>query len=350
MTKTFTNLLLWIAVSMLAVSCDKNDSDQPEIDHPSNNEKIVYVAGYRNVAGVRTAMLWKNGTPIFLTNGTHNSEAHSIYVDGDDVYVAGYAVFGLTQVAVVWKNGTILPLSHDSSEAYAVFVHSGTVYAAGIVDRKAAYWAGIENQTHIRLSNNNGSCAYGIFANDQNVFIAGTTGGNQPAVWKKEGQAISITTEGADKISSVFVVGSDVYAGGGSTKNKKFVATYWKNNQPYQLTDGTRTQHVYNESVVNSMYVRGNDTYAAGSLIIKPAKEIATVWKNNDGEIQLTASSDEPAVAHSIFVSNNNTLYVSGYHRFNKTNRVATLWVDGEPTYLTDPDTNSEAYAVFVKE
>lgn len=260
-------------------------------------------------------------------------------------------------MAAIWVNEKIYPLSYNRSKAYAISTRGQEIYVAGDVENKAAYWKGIEEQLPIQLNKNNNSHAYAIFANDKDVLIAGSRGSQTPAIWDQTGKETAISTTGADNISSIFISGDDVYIGGTSystnPQNKKFVATYWKNNKAHQLTDGTRTGHAFDESAANSVYVKGQDVYVAGNLQVKTAKEIATVWKVQAGkteEILLTNSSAEPAVARSIVVDNKNSMHVSGYHRFNKTYKVATLWVDGKPTYLADKNVNSEAYGVFVKE
>lgn len=89
MKKTLRNLLLLSTVSIFTVSCEKDEPSQSGTgqSNNNNNERIVYVAGYQEVKGVKTAVLWKNGTPAYLTSGTHESQAYSVSVNGNDVYV-----------------------------------------------------------------------------------------------------------------------------------------------------------------------------------------------------------------------------------------------------------------------
>jgi hypothetical protein len=91
----------------------------------------VYVAGYsvNDVARVKVATLWKNGTPTALTIAKVNNDsaADAVLVSGNDVYVAGSVQNGtnITNIAfaTIWKNGTPTTLrTATRSEAYSIFV------------------------------------------------------------------------------------------------------------------------------------------------------------------------------------------------------------------------------------
>jgi hypothetical protein len=88
----------------------------------------VYVAGYEHqldytysfedniIYGPAKALVWKNGVPTPLTNGSQDAKANSISVSGDDVYVVGYK----GDTAVIWKNG--IANSLGNGYASAVFI------------------------------------------------------------------------------------------------------------------------------------------------------------------------------------------------------------------------------------
>lgn len=82
----------------------------------------VYVAGFEKRGTNRTAILWKNGVPIDLTDGTDDAYASSVYVMGSDVYVAGMEYYGAKQIAKVWKNGEPTALTDGTNDAYAYSV------------------------------------------------------------------------------------------------------------------------------------------------------------------------------------------------------------------------------------
>jgi hypothetical protein len=97
----------------------------------------VYVCGLeKNASGISVAKYWKIAgntvTSFTLTDGTHDANANSIAVAGDDIFIAGYELNDAKQtVGKYWRvyNGqslqVILPtsqLNSGSSEANGIFV------------------------------------------------------------------------------------------------------------------------------------------------------------------------------------------------------------------------------------
>ena len=78
----------------------------------------VYVAG-RTAAGA--AAFWKNGVQTILPGGT---DANSIFVSSNDVYIAGTNSSSTTIIttAVLWKNGIPVNLSDPARNGYATGV------------------------------------------------------------------------------------------------------------------------------------------------------------------------------------------------------------------------------------
>jgi hypothetical protein len=85
------------------------------------NGSDVYVAGWQNIDNYSRAMLWTNGTPTPLTSGDTSSAATSLFILGKDVYVAGYTWVAPTPgyTAVYWKNGSLVNLSNGTNSAIA---------------------------------------------------------------------------------------------------------------------------------------------------------------------------------------------------------------------------------------
>ncbi len=115
----------------------------------------VYVAGGNGLRG----MVWKNGVEQILFSSGDNSYASSIYVAGEDVYVAGYEaqwdytysfddyVYGPAK-AMLWKNGVPTPLTNGSQDAKAnsISVSGDDVYVVGYKGDTAVIWRnGIAN-------------------------------------------------------------------------------------------------------------------------------------------------------------------------------------------------------------
>ena len=91
----------------------------------------VFVAGYDG----NHAVLWKNGVAQYLTDGTEEAWANSVFVSGRDVYVVGAerTAEGY-KVAKFWKNGEAQNFTDGTrhAEAYSVFVSGNSVYVGGL--------------------------------------------------------------------------------------------------------------------------------------------------------------------------------------------------------------------------
>lgn len=78
----------------------------------------VYVTGYE----YNTAVYWKNGIPVDLTNGATEAKATSICISGSDVYISGYD----NRSPKYWKNGIVHTIEaepwYKSGSAYSIFV------------------------------------------------------------------------------------------------------------------------------------------------------------------------------------------------------------------------------------
>ncbi|BDU71270.1 hypothetical protein [Mesoterricola silvestris] len=113
----------------------------------------VLAVGYTvSTGGVQMATLWRNGEPVFLSDGLKGASAAALAVAGTDVYAAGYVVTGTTRRAAFWKNGvqTLLPATAGSSSgAYGIAPYGSDLYIVGYEDRTAVLW---KNGTEIPLT------------------------------------------------------------------------------------------------------------------------------------------------------------------------------------------------------
>jgi hypothetical protein len=138
-------------------------------------------------------------------------------------------------------------------------------------------------------------------------------------------------------VKDVYVAGYEI---NGSGKN---VAMYWKNGTVVKLTDGSR------DAVANSIFVDGNDVYAAGyqdkaGTILN----IATYWKNGVAySLSITGTGGNFDAAKSIFISGTD-VYAAGIEKNTSGNAVAKYWKNGTPVNLTDGTRNGDAQCVFV--
>ncbi len=113
------------------------------------------VAGWESNGTVQVAKVWKNGTAVALSDGTHGALATAIAVSGDDVYVAGGVHVGPFEAATYWKNGVAVPLTDGTSDqafAEAIAVSGTDVYVAGYQGAVATYW---KNGAPVALTDGN---------------------------------------------------------------------------------------------------------------------------------------------------------------------------------------------------
>jgi hypothetical protein len=252
----------------------------------------VYVAGYEmadNGNGIVT--YWKNGTPVYVTDGSFDAIAFAITVSGNDVYIAGtegrfqdgcYYIF-----PTYWKNGNAVNLTSGSPDggAFDIAISGNDVYTAGAVSNGygtvATFW---KNGDPVQLSTPfDAVLANSIAVADGNVYVAGTqylsdhttgklwkngidmhladdlnlsadyvavsnndvyvsTSGDQIAKYYKNGSAVALDLPGSIA-SSIAVNGKDVYVAGTKTNGTHNVATYWKNGSPVSLSDGTKDNY-----------------------------------------------------------------------------------------------------------
>lgn len=311
------NLLLSacaIAGVSLLLSCGGNSSHQVATPPPVPAD--VYLAGYESNGSVDVAKYWKNGVPVSLTDGTKGAQALSIAVSGSDVYVAGVEGVSfpvdpnkMERAVTYWKNGVAVVLKGGtrSANADAIFVSGSDVYVAGCDDRTlspSAPWS-------------QGAVA---------------------TLWKN-GVAMTLPDDGKGSMAtSIFVVGSDVYAAGyvletketGPVSNLLYtVAVYWKNGVRVALTDGVRS------SDATSIFVSGNDVYVAGNLyaygVTPPTNNQAMYWKNGNPVMLVTVGG---SVGQSIYVSGAD-VYVAGRDA-SIPSVLATYWKNGIPVRLTE--------------
>ena len=304
--------------------------------------KDVYVAGYEhNAQGNNVATLWKNGLAQNIDDGSYMAKANSVFVSGDDVYVASSG--GL------WKNGVPQRLSDShNNEARSVFVSGSDVYVVS----SGGLW---KNGVIQRL---NGWKANSVFVSGEDVYVVGQGYNSDAALWKN-GVAQRL---GDGVANSVFVSGSDVYVAGHGTKpyhSNPAGAILWKNGIAQRLSsDNTSAAH--SVFVVGNAKANPNanasalkpspppvlgDIYAAGveSNSQAQGKPTAMVWKN--GNVHWRFSDWNGAEANSIFISGND-VYAAGYERNAQGNTVATVWKNSNVHWRHDYA--STAHAIFV--
>ena len=246
----------------------------------------TYIAG---PAKSNTPTYWKNGTEVQLSSQT--GFTFSIVVSGTDVYVLGT----LNGAYCTWKNGTptnltkngIINVGNGYYLTNDLAVHNGDVYTAGeenvgtSIYTKAVYW---KNGAPVYLTDGitSGSAlgnAVAISGND--VYVAGietvrnAAGGivNQaPRLWKN-GASIPLTTPANsidNAVTSILVVGSDVYVGGRYNGQ----GAVWKNGTMINVATYGLAEYV------SSMFLYNNtDLYFSGAASVSGNN---CYWKNGN--------------------------------------------------------------------
>lgn len=309
----------------------------------------VYVAG----AIGNAAVLWKNGVVTYLTDGSHQAAANSVFVSGTDVYVAGYENSTWGDIAKVWKNGVATKLDgglYPNGSSYdargnSVFVSGTDVYVAGSAYNGATIWKNGAATSLAGGSTQNYAEAFSVFVSGTDVYVAGTAEvpfpNNLAAIIWKDGLTTNLTTNGTTSAgaNSIFLSGTDVYVAGSEQIQGSYVAKVWKNGVVTILSNAF--------SDANSVFTSGTDVYVAGRdrVPLGPGSmpDLPTVWKNGVA----TYLSNVNGEAKSVFVYGTD-VYVSGFQS-GAANDKATIWKNGLAINLSDGTTNSVANSIYVK-
>ena len=133
----------------------------------------VYVGGIHNAR----AVVWKNGTPTYLTAG--EGEVNSVVVANGHVYAAGIECVSETSVAKVWKDGVELYLLGSNPVSARSIAVSGTdVYVAGHVNFRGKLWKNGVAQSGYTEAILLGS----VFVDGDSVYATGCTTAHEVAV------------------------------------------------------------------------------------------------------------------------------------------------------------------------
>lgn len=316
----------------------------------------ILVAGYQQVGAHNVAMLWTNGAPTPLTDGTTNAKAVGVAYWNGDVYVVGVRdASNGSSVATYWKNGTPVQLTDGSYPAFAeaICFSGNDIYIAGYENNATGgntvkYW---KNGTPIVLgdpANPTAGEAFGIAVNNNDVYVVGWSVektvitptnivfSDVAKVWKN-GVLTRLTDPATEtgQATGVFLDGSNVYISGHKAKRSDiyYQATYWKNGVPVPLKDSGYGSKAFSVNIHNGSLLVG------GFVSLNPAA-IATVWE--DG-IPKSYSSGGKALVNAISFYGND-MYMAGME-----NNAAMVWSStGIRTPLTDGSSIAEAKGICV--
>jgi hypothetical protein len=346
----FTRLILYLICFFWIAginACSKDAVTQPPPPPPPTDSVNIFIAGRGISASTLTslAQVWKNGSPIALSDGTKTEIATSLFVSGNDVYVAGAEFNGPNSNSKYWKNQDAFIIGDSTSQASAITVSGSNVFVAGTgynANRSftiAEYW---KNGIQINLTDGSSDAqATSIAVVGADVYVAGSeadkTNFISEAKYWKNGVPVTLPGGGSRSVAtSICVADTNVYvAGYGDAGSNATIAKYWKNGVAVNLSDPSDLAFAY------SIFVSGHDVYVAGIEAKLPSGLFTALYWKNGNPVILANGTSSGNDARSIYVFGND-VYVLGTWA-----SMPTYWVNGNPVQLS-ANTNELAESIIV--
>jgi len=170
----------------------------------------IYMAGAMDIgASYQAAVVWKNGEPTYLTDGTIDAYATCVSVVGNDVYVAGNRNYNCIYV---WKNNELIStIDTPGQAAHALmYIDGSDIYVTNGISSWKNGTKTVFNTSEIGTTS---YYVYSIFVNNGNVYVVGLRygNGNQDGLFWTNGN-LQITPNAS--FYSVFVYNDNIYIAG----------------------------------------------------------------------------------------------------------------------------------------
>ncbi|MFY7671066.1 Ig-like domain-containing protein [Tenacibaculum sp. MEBiC06402] len=301
-------LLIFSSILFLSTSCTKNNDSIPPLSEIAL-DKVEIIMNVTNTEQISITTDIGNSE----VNWTSNNEEIATVDENGNI------------IAKNSGNCTITARVNDVSSSCNIIVNT-TLFVSGYESNtnKSKLWL---NSDLIELGNGNTS---GVTVKSGKSYVVGTASDgydkSTAKLWiNDEEQNISNFGTYASS-TSIFLKDNDVYISGQIEGASYSIATYWKNNEKINITDGNHQAWAYDLFVTNS-----NDIYTVGTESNDNLVSIATVWKNNIPQRLSSVYSG----AYSIHEENNN-IYVGGFEYNSSSGKTkAVVWQNGTPTYFT---------------
>lgn len=247
------------------------NSNGVSINSIYNYNGDLYAAGTRKNGWVNNdihsplgvGVYWKNGTLVReIGDEINNYNANSISVDENGVHIVGSGRNG-DYKAYYWNSNQINSIN-DSYQGYSVFTANGNVYMTGrggMPSYAPVYW---KNGEEHRLTDNSGSSTVivsKVFVDGDDVHAVGfktNARGRYIAIYWKNNVQQELSADGLynAQCNDVFVLDGDVYIAGYENKGNGNIGKYWKNGEPFELTDGATAANAYSIVVVKERRIK----------------------------------------------------------------------------------------------
>ncbi|MBP6432703.1 MAG: hypothetical protein KA319_13135 [Ferruginibacter sp.] len=280
-----------------------------------NND--LYIAGY----DTDTIKVWKNGIATNFPDRQGSAVVNGMDIYNNDVYVCGTDVVSGSTVAKIWKNGVFALLTKDTfnfAGSTEVRVINGDVYVCGSAEKyplpgpkKAVYW---KNGTlNILPTITNLAIAIDVFSINNDLFFTGADAdalNSQGVIWKN-GIRTTLPFPNNNNGSfgySIFVENNDVYVGGtiqnntGSTSTNLSNGVFWKNNTLTNLTNSNTPGY---KGYMTEIFVKNSIVYSIGRIFIGSGTSSYNqplYFKNSVAETLTGFTNTQNVELNSIFV------------------------------------------------
>jgi hypothetical protein len=246
----------------------------------------------------------------------------------EDVYIVGQT----TDQVGYYKNSQFISLAKGSNPLGADMAFSGTdIYVLGQINDSIGYWKNGQFN-FLAIADSVLPVSIAIVGSDVFSFLQLQTGSQPGDLYQNTDFYSEMFTSNQPGLTSIYANGADLYVPG-SNSGMHSNAVYWLNGIANQLPITIYPGHAY------AMAVDGADVYAVGSVYdYTDSTEIATCWKNNVPYYM----SDSLSFGRIYFISVvNGTSYMAGYQvAGNVTQNTglgsAVVWKNGVATNITE--------------